>query len=44
MIERAMIGCDVAFVQVSPADDDGNHSFGLISATMSRRRSRKHGW
>jgi acyl-CoA hydrolase len=31
MIEQGIIGCDVAFVQVSPADAEGNHSFGLIS-------------
>jgi acyl-CoA hydrolase len=31
MIEAGTLGCDVAFVQVSPADADGNHSFGLIS-------------
>jgi acyl-CoA hydrolase len=31
MIEQGLIGCDVAFVQVSPADADGNHSFGLIN-------------
>lgn len=31
MIEAGIIGCDVAMVQVSPADADGNHSFGLIS-------------
>jgi acyl-CoA hydrolase len=31
MIEEGLIGCDVAFVQVSPADAAGNHSFGLIS-------------
>jgi acyl-CoA hydrolase len=31
MIEQGLIGCDVAFVQVSPADGNGNHSFGLIS-------------
>jgi acyl-CoA hydrolase len=31
MIEEGIIGCDVAFVQVSPPDADGNHSFGLIS-------------
>ena len=31
MIEQGIIGCDVAFVQVSPPDADGNHSFGLIS-------------
>jgi len=30
-IEQGLIGCDVAFVQVSPADDHGNHSYGLIS-------------
>jgi acyl-CoA hydrolase len=31
MIEEGIIGCDVAFVQLSPADVNGNHSFGLIS-------------
>jgi acyl-CoA hydrolase len=31
MIEQNLIGCDVAFVQVSPPDQDGNHSFGLIN-------------
>ena len=31
MIEAGVIGCDAAFVQVSPADTHGNHSFGLIS-------------
>lgn len=31
LIERGVIGCDVAFVQVSPPDVAGNHSFGLIS-------------
>jgi len=30
MIEQGLIGCDVAFVQVSPPDAEGNHSFGLI--------------
>jgi acyl-CoA hydrolase len=30
MIAQGLIGCDVAFVQVSPADAEGNHSFGLI--------------
>jgi acyl-CoA hydrolase len=30
MISQGLIGCDVAFVQVSPADANGNHSFGLI--------------
>ncbi|MCE7796857.1 acetyl-CoA hydrolase [Sphingobium sufflavum] len=29
-IEAGIIGCDVAMIQVSPADADGNHSFGLI--------------
>ncbi len=31
MIEQGLIGCDVAMVQVSPADAEGNHSVGLIS-------------
>ncbi|MDG2005629.1 MAG: acetyl-CoA hydrolase/transferase C-terminal domain-containing protein [Novosphingobium sp.] len=31
LIEQGIIGCDVALLQLSPADDDGNHSFGLIS-------------
>jgi acyl-CoA hydrolase len=31
MIEQGIIGCDVAFVQVSKADENGNHSFGLVS-------------
>jgi acyl-CoA hydrolase len=31
LIEQGIIGCDVAFLQLSPADQDGNHSFGLIS-------------
>lgn len=30
MIADDLIGCDVAMVQVSPADAEGNHSFGLI--------------
>ena len=30
MIDAGIIGCDVAMVQVSPADADGNHSLGLI--------------
>ncbi|WP_280266953.1 acetyl-CoA hydrolase/transferase family protein [Nocardia wallacei] len=30
LIEAGIIGCDVAFVQVSPADEHGEHSFGLI--------------
>lgn len=31
MIAEGIIGCDVAFIQVSPADANGNHSCGLIS-------------
>jgi acyl-CoA hydrolase len=31
MIEDGLLGCDVAFIQVSPADADGNHSLGLVS-------------
>jgi acyl-CoA hydrolase len=31
MIEQGLIGCDVAFVQVSPPDENGDHSFGLIN-------------
>ena len=31
MIEAGIIGCDVAFVQISPPDENGNHSFGLVS-------------
>lgn len=31
MIEQGLIACDAAFVQVSPPDADGNHSFGLIN-------------
>jgi acyl-CoA hydrolase len=31
MITGGQIGCDVAFVQVSPADAEGNHSYGLIN-------------
>jgi acyl-CoA hydrolase len=42
MIEQGLIGCDVAFVQVSPPDADGNHSFGLIhdfvQAAVSKAR------
>jgi acetyl-CoA hydrolase len=42
MIAEGLIGCDVAFVQVSPADADGNHSFGLVAdhvrATVDRAR------
>jgi acyl-CoA hydrolase len=31
MIAAGLIDCDAAFVQVSPPDANGNHSFGLIS-------------
>ena len=31
LIEQGLIGCDVAMVQVSPADADGRHSYGLIN-------------
>lgn len=31
MIEDRTLGCDVAFVQVSPADGEGRHSLGLIA-------------
>ena len=31
LIEAGIIGCDVAMVQVSPADANGHHSFGLTS-------------
>jgi acyl-CoA hydrolase len=31
LIEQGLLGCDVAFVQVSPPDANGNHSFGLIN-------------
>lgn len=31
LIEQGLIGCDVAVVQVSRPDADGNHSFGLVS-------------
>lgn len=42
LIEQGIIGCDVAFVQVSPADADGNHSFGLtndfVQAAVAKAR------
>ena len=42
LIEAGTIGCDVAFVQVSPANADGDHSFGLTSdhvqAAVARAR------
>jgi acyl-CoA hydrolase len=31
MISDGTIACDVAFVQVSPADANGNHSYGLVN-------------
>jgi acyl-CoA hydrolase len=31
MIGAGIIGCDVAMIQVSPADEHGNHSLGLVS-------------
>jgi acyl-CoA hydrolase len=31
MIEAGTLACDIAFVQVSPANADGDHSFGLTS-------------
>ena len=41
-IEQGLIGCDIAFVQVSPATREGHHSFGLISdhvvAAISKAR------
>jgi len=43
MIEAGVIGCDVAFLQVSPADAEGHHSFGLIAdhvgAMVARART-----
>ncbi|WP_207837242.1 acetyl-CoA hydrolase/transferase family protein [Williamsia soli] len=42
MIAAGALGCDVALIQVSPADADGNHSLGLISdyvqAAVARAR------
>ncbi len=42
MIGAGIIGCDVAMIQVSPADEHGNHSLGLISdhvlAAVSKAR------
>jgi acyl-CoA hydrolase len=34
MVDAGIIGCDVAFVQVSPADSEGNHSYGLTCDFM----------
>jgi acyl-CoA hydrolase len=31
LIESGVIGCDAAFIQVGPADANGDHSLGLIS-------------
>lgn len=31
MVKRGEIACDVAFIQVAPADAQGNHSMGLIA-------------
>jgi acyl-CoA hydrolase len=31
LITQGLIGCDVVFVQVSPSDENGNHSYGLIA-------------
>lgn len=31
LVESDVIPCDVAFIQVSPADENGNHSYALIS-------------
>jgi acyl-CoA hydrolase len=31
MIEQGLIGCDVAFLQLSPPDAQGKHSYGLTS-------------
>jgi acyl-CoA hydrolase len=42
LIEAGIIGCDVAFVQVSPADPNGDHSFGLtgdhVQAAVAKAR------
>jgi acyl-CoA hydrolase len=42
MIQQGLIGCDVAFVQVSPPDTEGHHSYGLITdfveAAVSKAR------
>lgn len=34
LIDQGLIGCDVAFVQVSPPDAQGNYSLGLINDFM----------
>jgi acyl-CoA hydrolase len=34
LIAQGLIGCDVAFVQVSPPDANGDHSYGLINDFM----------
>ena len=42
LIEAGLIGCDVAMIQVSPADEGGHHSLGLVSdyvrAAVTRAR------
>lgn len=42
MIEQGLIGCDVAFLQLSPADNTGRHSYGLssdfVQAIVARAR------
>ncbi len=42
MIEAGIIGCDVAMIQVSPADADGNHSLGLIADHVLAAVARAH--
>ncbi|QFG26156.1 acetyl-CoA hydrolase/transferase family protein [Actinomadura sp. WMMB 499] len=42
LVEADVIGCDVAFVQVSPPDEDGNHSFGLISDYVRAAVAKAH--
>jgi acyl-CoA hydrolase len=34
LIQQGLIGCDVAFVQVSPPDAGGKHSYGVINDFM----------
>ena len=42
LIERGTIGCDIAFVQVAPADSQGRHSYGVVNdyiqAAVARAR------
>jgi acyl-CoA hydrolase len=35
MIETGLIPCDVAFVQASPADGEGAHSYGLVTDNIA---------